>query len=129
MKSSPVAGKIFVANFGARERVRALSRAKLVAAESALILKWPAESKFLALLVEKIHITRNPLSLSPSLSFAFKHIYLYVHILKTCSLRYNKKKEVNLITIFTHILSFFLNLLLKIIEDCYINLFILFIVL
>lgn len=77
-----VAGKIFVANFGTRERVRALSRAKLVAAESALILKWEAESKFLALFVEKIHITRNSLSLSR----LHLNTYIYMYIFCKCIL-------------------------------------------
>jgi len=54
-----VAGKISVANFGIRERVRTLSRAKLVAVESALILKWAVESKFLALFVDKIHYEKS----------------------------------------------------------------------
>jgi hypothetical protein len=52
-----IAGKIPVANFGMRDaRVRALSRAKLVVAESALIPKWPAGKQIsLAPFAEKIH--------------------------------------------------------------------------
>lgn len=55
----PSLAKISVANFGIRERVRALSRAKLVAVESALIPKWAVESKFLALFAEEIRYAKS----------------------------------------------------------------------